>query len=46
MIKFNNMLGTTGAQGKELLLLGDFNCCFISSTRNNTDRQQLKSLST
>ena len=44
MIEFNNMLGTTGAQGKELLLLDDFNCCFISSTRNNTDCQQLKSL--
>lgn len=39
-----NTCYTIVAQGKELILLGDFDCCPMSSTRNNTDCQQLKSL--
>ena len=44
MVKLNNMLDIIVAQRKELILLGVFNCCLISSTRNNTDCHQLKSL--
>ena len=39
-----NTCHTVVAQGEELILVGDFNCCLMSSTRNNTDCQQLKSL--
>ena len=44
MVKLNGMLDTASSEGKEMLLFGDFNCCFMSSHRNDTDCNQLKSL--
>lgn len=44
MVKLNGMLDTASSEGKEMLLFGDFNCCFMSSHRNDTDCKQLKSL--
>ena len=44
MTKLNNMLDLVLAQGKEVILTGDFNCCFMSNSRNNSDCNQLKSL--
>ena len=37
MVKLNGILDTTSAEGKEMLLFGDFNCCFMSSHRNDSD---------
>ena len=44
MKKLSDILDTASAEGKELLLFGDFNSCFMSSHRNNSDCKQLKSL--
>ena len=44
MVKLNGILDTASAEGKEMLLFGDFNCCFMSSHRNDSDCKQLKSL--
>ena len=44
MTKLNIMLDLVLAQGKEVILTGDFNCCFMSNSRNNSDCNQLKSL--
>ena len=44
MFKLNGILDTASAEGKEMLLFGDFNCCFMSSHRNDSDCKQLKSL--
>lgn len=44
MVKLNGILDTASAEGKGVLLFGDFNCCFMSSHRNDSDCKQLKSL--
>ena len=44
MVKLNSILDTVTANGKEILLFGDFNCCFMSAHRNNSECKQLKSL--
>ena len=44
MVKLNSILDTATADGKEILLFGDFNCCFMSAHRNNSECKQLKSL--
>ena len=36
MAKLNCILDTATADGKEILLFGDFNCCFMSAHRNNS----------
>ena len=42
--KLNCILDTATADGKEILLFGDFNCCFMSAHRNNSECKQLKTL--
>lgn len=44
MVKPNGILETASTKGKEKLLFGDFNCCFMPSHRNYSDCKQLKSL--
>ena len=44
MAKLNCILDTATADGKEILLFGDFNCCFMSAHRNNSECKQLKTL--
>ena len=44
MVKLNSILDTATADGKEILLFGDFNCCFMSAHRNNSECKQLISL--
>lgn len=44
MVKLNSILDIASSEGKEVLLFGDFNCCFMSSHRNGADCKQLKSL--
>ena len=44
MVKLNGVLDTASAEGKEMLLFGDLNCCFMSSHFNDSDCKQLKSL--
>lgn len=43
MAKLNCILDSTTADGKEILLFGDFNCCFMSAHRNS-ECKQLKTL--
>ena len=43
MTKLDNILACAAVEGKETILTGDFNCCFMSSKRNNPDSKQLKS---
>lgn len=44
MVKFNNMLDIAAAENKELIVLGDFNCCFMPNKRKSTDCEKLKAL--
>ena len=44
MAKLNSILDSVAAEGKEFLVFGDFNCCFMSPQRNNAECKQLKSL--
>ena len=44
MIKLNGILDIASAEGKEMLLFGDFSCCFMSSHRNDSDCKQLNLL--
>ena len=44
MVKFNNMLHIAAAENKELIVLGDFNCCFMPNKRKSTDYEKLKAL--
>ncbi|XP_048582992.1 uncharacterized protein LOC5512908 isoform X1 [Nematostella vectensis] len=44
MVKLNYMLDSVSAQGQEVILCGDFNCCLLSSKRNDPDCRQLKSI--
>ena len=44
LVKLNSILDTATANGKEILLFSDFNCCFISAHHNNSECKQLKSL--
>lgn len=41
MVKFN-MLDIAAAENKELIVLGDFNCCFMPNKRKSTDCEKLK----
>ena len=42
MVKFNNVLDIAAAENKELIVLGDFNCCFMLNKRKRTDCDKLK----
>ena len=44
MTKLDIILACAAVQGKETILTGDFNCCFMSSKCNSPDSEQLKSL--
>ena len=44
MIRLNSILDIASAEGKEMLLFGDFNCCFMSGHHNDSDCKQLKLL--
>ena len=44
MDKLSGMMDSVSAQGQEAILCGDFNCCFMSSSRNDPDCRRLKSL--
>ena len=44
IFKLNNILDTATAKNQEILLCGDFNCCFLHAKRGDPDCKQLKSL--
>ena len=44
MTKLHIILACAAVQGKETILTGEFNCCFMSSKCNSPDSKQLKSL--
>ena len=44
MVKLNDTFDTFTAEGKEIILCGDLNCCFMSAHQNDTDCKQLKSI--
>ena len=44
MVKLNNMLDIAAAENKELIVLGDFNCCFMPNKRKSTECEKLKAL--
>ena len=44
MTKIDGILDTISAEGKEAILCGDLNCCFMSRKRDILECKQLKSL--
>ena len=44
LFKLENVLARVSVEGKEAILISDFNCCFMPSKRSRSDSKQLKSL--